>query len=40
MLLIVIAAVVADGGLFLVDPQYGAMGAAVALLAMFVAAFF
>lgn len=40
MLLFVIVAVVADGGLFLIDPQYGAMGAVVAFMALFIASFF
>jgi hypothetical protein len=37
MLKIVAAAVIADGGLFLVDPRYGAMGGVALVLALFVA---
>jgi hypothetical protein len=37
---IIIAGLVADGGLFVFDPQWGAMGAVVLILSLFVASVF
>ena len=40
MLMLFVSAVAADAGLFLINPQFGAMGALAILMGLFIASFF
>ena len=40
MLKLIVASVFADVGLFAIDPQFGAMGAVIVILLLFIASFF
>jgi len=40
MLKIVVAAVIADSGLFVFNPQFGALGAVVVIMLLFIASFY